>query len=385
MTGLQNKITFCRFTMLALLFLFGSKVFSQTDNSDFERIKLIKSESELSGMAISPDQKIIAISFSKSEPILMVDWQSRKISKEINAGKWNSGSRINYSANGKYLIAQEIRFSDFSQNKDRTIDYEIIDPESGSSVKTFNNVQDVTVSADGKKAISLNNDEITFWNLPSGEKMKSFSIAGATNAVAISPDGKTLAVSQLVDGSEFKSQFKKDKKGLKNAVKFKQVVGLYNADNGAKIKTIGEFYDLIYNLSFLPGEDILLVYQTPDIRIQVNNKKLSYVNLIDMAKQEPMRKGFTSMSITQPDLKISTDKKLFAINSKGNRFQEMHLYNYETGELEKRFELANRLFEKSDGERIINSSRPAFVFLPENQSILIAMGNQLIKWNFRNL
>ena len=91
------------------------------------------------------------------------------------------------------------------------------------------------------------------------------------------------------------------------------------------------------------------------------------------------------MSITQPDLKISTDKKLFAINSKGNRFQEMHLYNYETGELEKRFELANRLFEKSDGERIINSSRPAFVFLPDNQSILIAMGNQLIKWNFRNL
>lgn len=381
MTGLQHEITCCRFAMLALLILLGSRVFSQTDNSDFERIKLIKSESELSGMAISPDQKTIAISFGKSEPILMVDWQSRKISKEINAGKWNSGSRINYSANGKYLIAQEIRFSDFSQNKDRTINYEIIDSESGSSVKTFKNVQDVAVSSDEKMVISLNNDEITFWNLPSGEKMKSFTIPGATNAVAISNDGKTLAVSQIVDEKDFKSQFKKDKKGLKNAVKFKQVVGLYNADNGAKIKTIGEFYDLIYNLSFIPDEDILLVYQTPDIRIQVNNKKLSYVNLIDMAKQEPMRKGFTSMSITQPDLKISTDKKLFAINSKGNRFQEMHLYNYETGELEKRFELANRLFEKSDGEKIINSSRPAFVFLPDNQSILIAMGNQLIKWN----
>ena len=251
MTGLQNKITCCRFAMLTLLILFGSKVFSQTDNSDFERIKLIKSESELSGMAISPDQKTIAISFSKSEPILMVDWQSRKISKEINAGKWNSGSRINYSSNGKYLIAQEIRFSDFSQNKDRTIDYEIIDPESGSQVKTFNNVQDVTVSADEKMTISLNNDEITFWNLPSGEKMKSFTIPGATNAVAISNDGKTLAVSQIVDEKDFKSQFKKDKKGLKDAVKFKQVVGLYNADNGAKIKTIGEFYDLIYNLSFI--------------------------------------------------------------------------------------------------------------------------------------
>ncbi len=382
MAGFKNKIRIRQLTALTLFSLFSPLLFSQTSNSDFERIKLISSESEISGLAISPNQETIAISFSKSEPIKIINWQNRKIINEINAGKWNSGSRLSFSATGKYLIAQEIGFSDFSQNKDRSIDYEIIDPVSSQTIIKFSKIQDVTVSADEKLAVSLNKDEITYWQLPSGEKIKWLTIPGAANAIALSPDGKILAVSQIIDPNEFKSQFKKDKKGLKNAVKFKQVVGLYDTATGEKIKTVAEFYDLVYNLNFLPGEDILVVFQTPDIRIQENNHHLSYVNLIDVPSIQPLRKGFTSMSMNQPDMKIGNDHRYFAINSKGNRFQEIHLYNYETASLEKRFELAHRLFEKADGERIINSSRPAFVFLPDNHSILVGMGNQLIKWNF---
>lgn len=382
MAGFKNKIRIRQLTALTLFSLFSPLLFSQTSNSDFERIKLISSESEISGLAISPNQETIAISFSKSEPIKIIDWQNRKIINEINAGKWNSGSRLSFSATGKYLIAQEIGFSDFSQNKDRSIDYEIIDPVSSQTIIKFSKIQDVTVSADEKLAVSLNKDEITYWQLPSSEKIRSVIIPGATNALAISPDGKTMAVSQTVDANNFKSQFKKDKKGLKNAVKYKQVIGMFDATTGKKLQTIAEFYDLVYNLSFLPGEDILAVFQTPDVQIQVNNRRLSYVNLIDVAAMQPLRKGFTSMSISQPDMKTSSDHHYFTINSKGNRFQEMHLYDYQTASLEKRFELAHRLFEKADGERIINSSRPAFVFLPDNHSILVGMGNQLIKWNF---
>jgi len=292
-----------------------------------------------------------------------------------------TGSTVSFSNGGKYLVLQEIGFSDFSQNRNRSIDYEIIDLALGNRVKKFDKVQDVVISADEKTAVTLNNNEVSFWDLPSGEKRKSFTVPGAGNAIALSQDGKQLAISQIINEEDYKNQFKKDKKGLKNVVKFKQVVSLFNPESGEKIKTINEFYDLIYNLAFLPGENILFVYQTPDIRIQINNKNLSYVNLVDIAKMEPMRKGFTSMSMTQPELKISSDHVHFAINSKGNRFQEMHLYNYESGELEKRFELAHRLFEKVDGEKMINGSRPTFIFLPDNQSILIAMGNQLIKWN----
>ena len=87
------------------------------------------------------------------------------------------------------------------------------------------------------------------------------------------------------------------------------------------------------------------------------------------------------MSIAQPELKMSNNKKLFAINSKGTRFQEIHLYDTETGTLQKRFELGRRLFEKIDGEKLLSDARPSFTFLPGDQSILIAMGNQLVVWN----
>jgi len=366
---------------VGLLILLNLSLRSQTSNSDFERIKIIDEDTEFSGIAIAPDNKTIAITSKGSAPVRIIDWNTKKITREINASNWMTGSTVSFSNGGKYLVLQEIGFSDFSQNRNRSIDYEIIDLASGNRVKKFDKVQDVVISADEKTAFSLNNNEVTFWNLPSGEKGKSISIAGAGNAIALSQDGKLLAVSQIINEADYKNQFKKDKKGLKNVVKFKQVVSLFNPESGEKIKTINEFYDLIYNLAFLPGENILFVYQTPDIRIQINNKNLSYVNLVDIAKMEPMRKGFTSMSMTQPELKISSDHVHFAINSKGNRFQEMHLYNYESGELEKRFELAHRLFEKVDGEKMINGSRPTFIFLPDNQSILIAMGNQLIKWN----
>jgi hypothetical protein len=378
----QNQIKLLKIFLPGILILLNLTLMSQTSNSDFERLKLLSDDTELSGIAISPNQNTIAISAKKSAKISMVDWSTRKVTSEINTVNWNSGSIIRFSDGGKYLLLQEIAYTDFSQNKNRSIDFEIIDSNTGNSIKKFTKVQDVVISANEKLAISLTSNEVTFWSLPSGSKEKSFSITGAGNAIALSADSKTVAVSETVNAADFKNQFKKDKKGLKNAVTYKQLVSLWNADSGKKIKTIGEFYDVIYNLEFLSQSDILFVYQTPDIRIQANNKKLSYVNLIDVVKMEPLRLGFTSMSTAQPELKISNDKMLFAINSKGNRFQEMHLYNFETGTLEKRFELGHRFFEKVDGEKLISDSHPSFIFLPGDHSILVAMGNQLVVWNF---
>lgn len=378
---IKSKIKLCKTILPVFLVLFCLKVFGQTSNSDFERLKLFVPGSEFTGIAVAPDNNTIAVTCKRSEPIRIIDWKAQSVVREINAGDWMTGSTVSFSDGGKYLLLQEIGFSDFSQNKNRAIDYQIIDLTTGNVVKKFDKIQDVVIAADEQTAVSLNNNEITFWSLPSGEKTKSFNIGVAGNALALSHDKKTLAVSQPVVEAEAKSYFGKDKKGLKSAVKYKQIVTLFESENGKKIKTIGEFYDLIYNLAYLPDNDILLVFQTPDVRIQAYNKSLSYISLIDIAKNEPMRLGFTSMSMTQPDLKASANRQFFAINSKGNRFQEMHLYDFRTGSLEKRFELGHRLFEKVEGDKIVNGSRPAFIFLPDNQSILIAMGNQLIKWN----
>jgi len=378
----SNRKSILNFSLVGLFMLISSSLWSQNSNSDFQRIKLFDSETEYSGIAISPDQNTIAISAKKSEPVSLVDWKSKKIIQEFNSGNWIYGSRISYSERGKYLLLQELNYMDFSQNKDRKIDFEVVDAQTGKSVKQFKKVQDVAISSDEIYAFCLDNDEVSIWELSSGSKVKSISIPGAANALAVSADKKILAVAMIINAADMKARFKKDKKGLKNTVKYKQIVNLYDLESGKKTSTIGEFYDLIYKLRFLPDIKILSVFQTPEISIQTANNKQSTISLIDAEKREPLRQGFTSMSVAMPELRFSNDKKLFAINSKGNKFQEIHLYDSETGTLQKRFELANRLFEKSDGAKLQSDSRPSFAFLPGNQSILIAMGNQLVVWNF---
>ncbi len=374
-----------RLASLFTLLFFGSQLlYSQTSNADFERIKIAEGEILFSGLTLSPDGSTMAISTKRPNTVKLVDWKTRKLIHEYPVRQSTFGSKISFSHEGKLLLLKGLKPMEISENKVRNIDFEIVSASTGKQIKLFENVQDAVISNDEKWAVTLSNDEIVFWNLAADSKGKSFNATAASNAIALSPDGKILAVSEKVNPENINSRFKKDKKGFKAALKYKQMVTLYDVPSGSKIKTINELYDIIYDLSFSPEGESLLVYQTPDIRIQANNNKQSFINLIDMANQEPMRKGFTSMSLAQPELKFSNNQKLFAINSKGSRFQEIHLYDSGSGTLQKRFELGSRFFERVEGEKLTSDSRPSFTFLPGDQSILIAMGNQLVIWNLEN-
>jgi len=357
-------------------------LFAQSSNSDFERIKLKSQDNYFSGLAVSPDGKMIAISSKKSIPVKIADAGTKEVVREVNAGNWYSGSKISFSSSSKYFLLQELDYRDFSLNKPRNLAFELVDTSSGLMIQKSENVQDVLVSTDEKYLYQLDDEEVRVLNLPDGSVFKTIRVAGAANAIALSPDGKTLAVSETLSSEVLKNSFGKDKKGAKTASKYKQMVSLYDAESGSKLKTIPEFYDIVYKLKFTPGGEFIVVSQTPEASTQVPNNKISYMSLIDGISHEPIRKGFTSMSVDQPALHFSPDQKYFAINSKGNRFQEIHLYDSETGTLQKRFELGKRIFEKLDGEKLFSDSRPSFAFLPNNQSIIIAMGNQLVVWNF---
>ena len=362
--------------------IFSSQLlYGQSSNTDFERVKISEGEMLYSGLTLSPDGNTMAISTKKSTSLKLVDWKTRQVIIEYPVRQWAVGSKINFSPRGKYILVQGLKSMEFSQNIKRKIDFEIVEAAKGKSIKSFENVQEVVISSDEKYAISLDDDKVTLWGLPACNEIKSISIPSVSNAIALSPDGKMLAVSEIVNSEVLKSRFKKDKKGLKAAVKYKQRVALYDLQSDSEIKAINELYDVIYKLSFSPDGALLLVFQTPDIRIQTPNNKQTFINMIDVSKMEPLRKGFTSMSLYQPEFKISDNQKLFAINSRGNRFEEIHLYDSESGQLQKRFELGSRLFEKVDGEKLTSDSRPSFTFLPGDRSILIAIGNQLVIWN----
>ncbi|PKP53944.1 MAG: hypothetical protein CVT92_01925 [Bacteroidetes bacterium HGW-Bacteroidetes-1] len=355
----------------------------QSSNSDFERVKIFGPEFIFSNITMSPDGNTIAVSSKKSSPVTMLDWKNRQEIKKIDAGKWVAGSRINYSATGTYLLLQEMNLYDLVENKNRKLHFEIVEAESGKIIKDFQDVQDVIITTDEQQAVSLQRQEITFWSLANGTKLKSFQVSGASDAIAISPDGSTIAVSHSVTKADLKGdrRFKK-KKAAKKVIRYKQLVSFYNTTTFEKLKTVNEFYDIVYRLRFSNDGDHLFVFQIPHLKVQTSKQTLTYVTRVDGRTYEALRGGLTSQSIGQPDIRLSHNGQLFAINSKGNKFQEIHLYDFTSGTLLQRFELGQRLFEKgSEGEKLIKDSRPSFLFLPGDASILITMGNQMIIWN----
>lgn len=372
-------LTLCFFVVLGVETAQG-----QTQNVDYNRLKLLSPNNMYSGIAISPDGKTLAVAARKKQPVRLIDVNTWEIVGEIDAGSGNQGAKLNFSSKGNYLILQEQRWNDVPENKPRKIDFELVDVVGKLLIKRFDLVQDVVVSEDESLVVSLAGDEVTFWQLPDLRRVKSFIVPNAASAIALSPDGKTLAVAQRISPDELKGQpnFKK-KKARKFVAQSKQKLSFFDVESGKRLKTVNNFYDLIYRLRYLDDENLMFVFQQPYFKAQTSLQLIVYINMVNTENGEALRGGFTSQAYGLPEVRMSPDKAYFAINSKGNRFQEIHLYDYQSGRLLKRFELAKRFFEKSqDGTKLFDDARPSFVFMPDNSSILIAMGNQFILWNF---
>lgn len=61
-------------------------------------------------------------------------------------------------------------------------------------------------------------------------------------------------------------------------------------------------------------------------------------------------------------------------------YAELHIYDFKTNELLKRFELSYRLFQKAAEGEFPGDGRASFIFLPGDEEVLIVFGNRVIKW-----
>jgi hypothetical protein len=95
------------------------------------------------------------------------------------------------------------------------------------------------------------------------------------------------------------------------------------------------------------------------------------------------RTSFPSLATFEPDYRISPDGRLFAIGSTGGKFQEIHLYDRNTGSMVHRFVVSWRLWENLDkGEFASGDGRLSFTFLPDDKRLLLTSGNRLIEWTY---
>lgn len=373
-----------RILCLPVVFFTLMHLYPQGTDITYDRIKIADVRHMICGIDLSPDQSTLAISSIQSYPFYLFDWQTNKKIKEFDVGNWYAGSSVKYSATGKYILLKQLYYIDWAPNKDREVNFEIIDAQSGKLIKRFDAYHSVKIMPDEKHALTLSGDKVVFFNLTTGKYDKSFTVPDATNSVAISPGGKLIAVSHKLyekDAATY-SILKRDKKAKKDGLKYKQEISLFEVATFKKLVTIHELYEIVYRLTFSKDGKYLFVLNIPHSKQMNAGGRQTFLNVINMENTAPVRRGFVSRADYEPDFRLSHDGKLLGIVSKSNRFIELHIYDFSSGKMLYRFQQGYRLFEKNDGEMVAADSRLSFVFLPDNKSVMMTMGNHLMKWDF---
>lgn len=324
----NNFSSICITFVLAVAGLLAN---AQGTNQVYEKLKVGDAMNLFSGLAISPDGKMVAVSSNQSFPLNIYEWETQTVTARYDVGNWYAGSRAEYSSKGNYILLNQLFYMDWAPNKDREVNFEILNAQTGESVKIFNNYHDVTISPDELYALSLSGEGVDFWNLQSGKKEKSFSVNQATNSLAISPDGKVIAVSHQTYNEDLQSNpmWLNNKKHRTNLEKYKQHITIYDASTFKPLYTINEFYDIVYDLKYTADGRYLLIYSIPHDKLQQTGRK-SYVSVADAVTGEPLRIAFATMSLYEPDFKLSQDGKYFGVASTGNKFPELHVYDFQS-------------------------------------------------------
>lgn len=352
-------------------------------NIDVKRFHADGDKSLRSGLALSPDENTIAIAGIKGSPLFLYDWRKDKITQEFNVGNWPGGAKVTYSEKGTYLILQQLCYLDFSPNKDREVNFEIINAENGKVVKKIDNVHSLKIASSEKFCVALTGDEVILYELPSGDKLRTFTVEKATNSVAISPDEKYIAVShrptlEQVKNSPTIRNDKKAKKAIKPALNYRQMISIYDAETFEKIKTVNELYDIVYNLQFSEDGKRLYNYSIPHTKMQLSSAgRQGYIYTIGTANWEPLRISFVSLASYEPEFKENSKNNLFGVVSTDG-FPQINLHNLETGRLVDRFNTKQSIRD-AISEKMAGDSRLSFAFLPDD-SVILVNGNSMYKW-----
>lgn len=381
MTNLKR----CQPVVMLIVSLLFSHYFAdaQKINAEYERFQAFDARYLQSGMDMSPDQRFLAIATTQSFPLYIVDIASRKAIRQFDVGNWYAGSRVSWSPKGRYILLQQLYYHDFAKNKDREVNFEIVDAESGKSILRLEKYLDVKITPDDQYAVALTGNTVEIRDMTSGKVIQSFSSEYATNSLCISPDGKFIGLSERPRESFLNKDpyFGKNKKGRKFTLKYKQVVSVYSMSDFSYQTSVNEFYDNIYRLDWSDDGNHIFCLNIPHLKATTaTSGRQNFVSVIDAAKFESTRIVFPSNSNFEPDFRLSHSGKLMGIVSWG-KFPELRVHDFITGQVLQRLEMGYRLFEGIDKLDMPTDGRVFIEFTPDDKSILATFGNKILQWN----
>lgn len=378
-----NTLKILTFVLSGCMFVPGIRISAQTINAEYEKFNPFETTFMHSGMAMSPDQNYLAIAGVQNYPLYIYDFVNRKQLAAFDVGNWYAGSRVSWSAKGSYLLLQQLFFIDLAKNKDREVSFEVVDAASGKRVIRFEHCHDVKISADETSAIALTGNTLEIRSLPDGSLVRSVPVEGATNSLALSPDGEYIAISERPSDAVLKQdpQFKRNKKGLKFVKKYKQLVTVYRLGDFSRVASVNEYYDNIYRLDWSDDGQYIFCLNIPHAKATTaTSGRQNFISVLDAVNFKSTRVIFPSNSNFEPDFRLSHNGRYMAVVSWG-KFPEIRVHDFETGQVLQRFEMGSRLFEGISKLEFPSDGRVFVEFMPGDASIVSTFGNQLLIWN----
>ena len=368
------------FTMLLLT----KPCVAQVYNLDNEKLKLGEKKNLLCWMELSPDTKTLSISSTQGFPLYQFDWETKSVRNDYVVNDWYAGSRLNYSPDGSKILLQHLYYADNSPDKDREVEFQVVDATSGIQLFLMDKAHDIRFMPDSKRLLYLEGDQLGIIDIAGGQKVEKHRFYNASVSADIDPTGKLIAVAVHPDDKEMLASIpslRQDKKALKFAAKNKQMIEILDAQTFETIYTVNDLFDLIFRVEFSKDGRYLMVLHTPHSG-KANSSikgKQSYVSVVDMETREVLRTIFLSTSDYEPQFRLHPNGRIFGIETKGLKFREIHLYDFDNGQLLERYELSYRLLESIRAGESVGDGRNCFEFLPDN-SVVIVTGNRLQIW-----
>lgn len=367
---------------LALLCLATLVALGQVVDEDrLRKLVLEGSTAQIIDLEALPDGHTVLASCAKGAPLLLIDTAGWRITRTFPVDGFIDGAHLKLSADGRHAVLLEEPRAGADPNADPGTRAAVLDLATGALVLDVPKARDAELTPDATRLITLGDGVVQVRSL-TGEGMREIPLPMAARSIAIAPDGLTFAVSHRPTPAELEAvpSLRTDKKAVKPALKYRQLVSFHALADGRRIRTVPEIYDVVKALRFTRDGAHLLVYSVPDTRWQPGTgnggvMRIGRVEQVDAASGTPLRAACMSR-MNGPRLAVSPDGATLALSStEGRNKRQLVLFDLATGDTRLMIDLAQRRRnDKEEGET--HDGRLGYGWLSDGR-LLVAQGNDL--------
>jgi hypothetical protein len=355
------------------------------NEDELRKVELPANGGIISCITALPDGHSVLVGYTQGAPLCIVDTTTWSVTRTIPLAGWADGPRLEVSRDGRIVHAFAMPRMADGRKDDPTVEHAVLELATGRTLLTFK-AKDASLSADGTVIAKLDGNEVHVLRVADAGVVRTITVTDATNAVALSPDGSTIAVAHRTTEALLATvpSVRNDKKAIKPALKYRQMVSFFSAQDGVLIGSVPEVYDIIRALAFTRDGSRLLVYSSTDPRAQgAGAGALSFngaarpgrVEQVDAHDRMPLRASFWSR-MNEPFLAISPDGATIALSSTGGKNgRQLTLYDFASADTRYMIDLAQKhKYDVSEGEE--HDGRLAYAWLSDGRLIL-ALGSNL--------